>query len=61
MKCRLLCSVQLRHVKRLGKQFTYGRQEDSHELYLRMLEAVEAVQVGRAVLHLWRPLMLCEG
>lgn len=38
--------VQLLHVKRLGKQFTFGRQECSHELFLRMTEAIEAVQVG---------------
>jgi hypothetical protein len=37
---------QLRNVKRLGKQFTFGRQEDSHELYVRLMEAIEAVQVG---------------
>jgi hypothetical protein len=37
--------VQLRNVKRLGKQFSFGRQEDSHELYLSLLDAIEAVQV----------------
>lgn len=37
--------LQLRNVKRLGKQFTFGRQEDSHELYVRLVEAIEAVQV----------------
>lgn len=38
-------ALQLKHVKRLGKQFSFGRQEDSHELYLRLMEAIEAVQV----------------
>jgi hypothetical protein len=41
----LRLALQLRNVKRLGKQFSFGRQEDSHELYVRLLEAVEAVQV----------------
>lgn len=40
-----LPTLQLKHVKRLGKQFSFGRQEDSHELYLRIMEAIEAVQV----------------
>lgn len=44
----LVPSVQLRNVKRLGKQFTFGRQEDSHELFLRLVEAVEAVQLLEA-------------
>ena len=38
--------LQLRNVKRLGKQFSFGRQEDSHELFIRLTEAIEAVQVG---------------
>ncbi|KAL4424898.1 hypothetical protein ABPG77_002121 [Micractinium sp. CCAP 211/92] len=38
----------LLHVKRLGKQFTFGRQECSHELFLRMTEAIEAVQLLEA-------------
>ncbi|PRW56940.1 meiotic recombination DMC1-like protein [Chlorella sorokiniana] len=38
----------LKHVKRLGKQFSFGRQEDSHELYLRLMEAIEAVQLVEA-------------
>lgn len=38
-------ALQLCNVKRLGKQFSFGRQEDSHELFLRLTEVVEAVQV----------------
>lgn len=38
----------LRHVKRLGRHLTFGRQEDSHELFVRLVEAVEAVQVRAA-------------
>lgn len=38
----------LKHVRRLGRQFCFGQQEDSHELYVRLVEAMEQIQLAEA-------------
>ncbi len=40
--------VGCRNIKRIGKQFTFGHQEDSHELYTQMLDCMESAMLAEA-------------
>lgn len=35
----------MQHIKKLGKDFAIGRQEDSHEFLVQLLEAVETIML----------------
>jgi hypothetical protein len=33
----------MQHIKKLGKDFAIGRQEDSHEFLVQLLDAIETI------------------
>jgi ubiquitin C-terminal hydrolase len=35
----------MQHIKKLGKDFAIGRQEDSHEFLVQLLDAVETIML----------------
>jgi len=37
-----------RNIRRIGKQFRFGHQEDSHELFVQLLDCMEAVLLEEA-------------
>ncbi len=45
---RTVAFLKCRNIKHIGRQFTFGHQEDSHELYVQMLDAMEAVMLAEA-------------
>ena len=38
----------LQHIKKIGRQFTFGRQEDAHELFVYLLDALERSELEQA-------------